>query len=69
MWKNIALGSLAGPPAFVFGLAGGRSVGPIEAQPGAQGDAGLRFGLFSQSSVRPRPLALALGTITDLTGV
>ena len=31
------------------------------AQPGAQGGAGLRFGLFSQSSVRPRPLALALG--------
>ena len=32
-----------------------------EAQPGAQGDAGLRFGLFSPSLVRPRPLALALG--------
>ena len=31
------------------------------AQPGAQGDAGLRFGLFSPSLVRPRPLALALG--------
>ena len=31
------------------------------AQPGAQGDAGLCFGLFSPSSVRPRPLARALG--------
>ena len=39
------------------------------AQPGAQGDAGLRFGLVSPSFVRPRPLARALGTITDLTGV
>ena len=34
-----------------------------EAQPGAQGDAGLRFGLFSPSLVRPRPLALALGGV------
>jgi len=32
-----------------------------EAQPGAQGVAGLRFGLFSPSLVRPRPLARALG--------
>ena len=31
------------------------------AQPGAQGDAELRFGLFPPSFVRPRPLALALG--------
>jgi len=31
------------------------------AQPGAQGDAGLCFGLFSPGFVRPRPLALALG--------
>ncbi len=31
------------------------------AQPGAQGDAGLRFGLLSPSLVRPRPLARALG--------
>ena len=35
------------------------------AQPGAQGDAGLRFGLFSQSSVRPRPLARALGLLFE----
>ena len=33
------------------------------AQPGAQGDAGLRFGLFSPSSVRPHPLARALGSL------
>ena len=32
------------------------------AQPGAQGDAGLRFGLFPPGLVRPRPLARALGT-------
>ena len=32
-----------------------------EAQPGAQGDAGLCFGRFSPSSARPRPLARALG--------
>ena len=31
------------------------------AQPGAQGDAGLRFGLFPPGLVRPRPLARALG--------
>ena len=33
------------------------------AQPGAQGDAGLCFGLFPPSSARPRPLARALGTL------
>ena len=35
------------------------------AQPGAQGDAGLCFGLFSPSFVRPRPLALALGAFKN----
>ena len=39
-------------PAFSPGAA---------AQPGAQGDAGLRFGLFPSGSARPRPLARALG--------
>ena len=56
------LGFQAGPPAFVFGSVGGQASSPIPAaQPGAQGDAGLRLGLFSQSSARPRPLARALG--------
>jgi len=56
------LGFQAGPPAFVFGSVGGQASSPIPAaQPGAQGDAGLRFGLFPPGSARPRPLARALG--------
>ncbi len=52
-------GFQAGPPAFVLArLAGGVSA-LSEAQPGAQGDAGLRFGLFPPSLVRPRPLVRA----------
>ena len=39
------------------------------AQPGAQGDAGLYFGLFPPSLVRPRPLARALGTMSTPVGV
>ena len=45
----------------VFWLGRRRSVVPAPAQPGAQGVAGLYFGLFSPSSARPRPLARALG--------
>ena len=52
--------------------AGGtRSPAPFPsaaAQPGAQGDAGLRFGLFSPSFVRPRPLARALGNRNSQAG-
>ena len=53
-------GFQAGPLAF-FGPVVGEVSALFEAQPGAQGDAGLRFGLFPPSLVRPRPLALALG--------
>ena len=55
---RLLLGFQAGSPAFVFGPVGGQASPPTPAaQPGAQGDAGLRFGLFPPSSVRPRPLA------------
>ena len=55
-------GFQAGPLAF-FGPVVGEVSALFEAQPGAQGDAGLRFGLFSPSLVHPRPLARALGII------
>ena len=48
----------------VFGWAVGEASSLPEAQPGDQGDAGLCFGLFSPGSVRPRPLAWALGGIS-----
>ena len=51
---------LGRPLSFLARLAGEVSA-LSEAQPGAQGDAGLRFGLFSPSFVRPRPLASVVG--------
>jgi len=51
---------LGRPLSFLARLAGEVSSLPV-AQPGAQGDAGLRFGRFSPSSARPRPSARALG--------
>ena len=56
-------GFQAGPPAFVLAQLAGEVSALSEVQPGAQGDAGLCFGLFSPSLVRPRPLARALGGV------
>ena len=54
-------GFQAGPPAFVFGSVGGRSIVPARSPTRRSRGRGVTIWPVSPSSVRPRPLALALG--------
>jgi len=54
-------GFQAGPPAFVFGSVGGRSIVPARSPTRRSRGRGVTIWPVSPSFVRPRPLARALG--------
>ena len=56
-------GFQAGPPAFVFGSVGGRSVVPARSPTRRSRGRGVTLWPVSPSLIRPRPLALALGIV------
>ena len=58
-------GFQAGPPAFVFGSVGGRSIVPARSPTRRSRGRGVTLWPVSPSFVRPRPLARALGSMTQ----